>query len=129
MPLPLTFTLSIHPVPKGRPRLGKGRVYTPKKTRSFEHSFRILAMRYAPRTPLPGPLHLRCNFLLSKPKSTKATFPTTRPDLDNFLKAVMDAGNDLLWEDDSQIISIKVDKGYTNGPGYIEIEIKELANC
>ena len=29
-----------------------------------------------------------------------------RPDIDNIVKIVMDAGNNILWEDDSQIVHI-----------------------
>ena len=42
-----------------------------------------------------------------------------KPDIDNLLKFVMDAGNGVLWKDDSQIYKVDMEKiysviGYTN---------------
>ena len=40
--------------------------------------------------------------------------PVTRPDSDNYLKFLMDVGNDVLWYDDSQCFNIKVEKRYSD---------------
>lgn len=37
-------------------------------------------------------------------------YKNTKPDLDNLLKTVLDAGNDRLWLDDNQIVDIRTHK-------------------
>ena len=37
------FVFPIKAIPKGRPRLGRGRVFTPLKTRQFENEIAFLA--------------------------------------------------------------------------------------
>lgn len=39
-----------------------------------------------------------------------------RPDVDNLEKLVLDCGNGILWNDDSQIVDIQAKKGFSNFP-------------
>ena len=48
-----------------------------------------------------------------------------KPDLDNLVKAVLDALNDLAWHDDAQIIELHVSKKYVESPN-IHINITEI---
>ena len=48
----------------------------------------------------------------SKRKRAENPFPTGKPDLDNLTKTVMDAGNHILWADDSQIVKLEATKTY-----------------
>ena len=41
----LNFVVPGKPVPKGRPRLGKGHVYTPKKTKDYEKKVAMVALQ------------------------------------------------------------------------------------
>lgn len=41
---------------------------------------------------------------------------TTRPDLDNLVKYILDMGNGVLWEDDAQIIDLNCSKEYGDMP-------------
>ena len=50
---------------------------------------------------------------------------TKKPDLDNLVKLVLDAYNGVLYDDDSQIISLSLSKMYSSTPG-IEINITEI---
>ena len=43
--------------------------------------------------------------------------PTKRPDLDNFLKAVVDGCNGILFRDDAQVTKIIVEKIYASEQG------------
>lgn len=62
-------------------------------------------------------------FTIKKPKSVKRNYPTVKPDVDNFLKSLLDALNQIAYEDDAQIIEINASKKY--GPvGNIFIDIK-----
>lgn len=43
--------------------------------------------------------------------------PTVKPDEDNVKKAIYDALNGVVWKDDTQVVSSKVDKVYTHRVG------------
>ena len=106
----------IEPVGKGRPRfIRQGRPYTPAKTREYEAAL-IRLMRRAYRMPvMTGPILLVARFWMKAPKTGKKHgLPhVCTPDTDNLIKAVCDAGNEILWADDSQIYGMKVMKHYT----------------
>jgi Holliday junction resolvase RusA-like endonuclease len=51
--------------------------------------------------------------------------PTKKPDADNILKAVLDALNGLAYNDDSQIVSARIEKLYSDNPR-VEIVISNL---
>ncbi|MGQ9003210.1 RusA family crossover junction endodeoxyribonuclease [Bacillus subtilis] len=66
----------------------------------------------------------------SKKKKEKAEKgllrPTTKPDVDNYVKGVKDALNHLIYKDDSQVVDLKVSKFYSEEPR-VEIKIKEVS--
>lgn len=85
----------IAPVPKGRPRFTKsGIAYTPKETREYETSVRrYIRNAYGRDTmPMDGFLSIYLEFILPRPKTKpKQWFSNTKPDLDNYIKALLDA--------------------------------------
>lgn len=107
----ISFVVPGPPVPKGRPRTGKGRIYTDPKTRAAEEAIALLA-RSATRTPLEGAVSLSLTFVLERPPSTKRADPTVRPDVDNYAKTVMDACNGIVWADDAQVVTLSAAKRY-----------------
>ena len=86
------FSLHLRPVPKGRPRLGNGHAYTPERTRVYEQQV-AWAYKQAGGTLHEGPLAVTMVFRAK-------TWPG---DLDNLVKAVLDALNGIAWRDDRQI--------------------------
>jgi Holliday junction resolvase RusA-like endonuclease len=50
--------------------------------------------------------------------------PTKKPDLDNLAKSVLDALNGVIYQDDSQIVSLHMTKVYSQYPG-IDLLIRE----
>ena len=116
------------PVPKGRPRVTrKGFVYTPAATRKAEAQIKAYVsdrmleqgvIRFESHRPLS--VEVECS--IERPKSVRREHAAVRPDLDNYLKLVMDALNGTLWEDDAQIVKIKATKAYAAEgvlPGFI----------
>lgn len=97
-------------VGKGRPRFTKaGHAYTPKATVEFER--RVRAVWIAAGHPmLTGPLAVRVTVVRplpkSAPKSRDGEWDTYRPDLDNVVKAVLDALNGVAYEDDAQVVMV-----------------------
>ncbi len=119
----LTIDFPIEPVAKGRHRFSRsGHAYTPGRTRSAEALFREFLRRELDRSKevrFEGAIGIIVCFLLVKPKTASRTFPSVRPDQDNFQKLIQDALNEVLWEDDSQIVDARVLKRYANSPGVI----------
>ena len=115
----LRLTVPGVPVAKGRPRFANGHAYTPERTVDAEVRLGT-AMRQEFAEPLDGPLMLTVEFWFARPKSwSKARRAevignphTGKPDLDNLVKTVKDAGNTILWHDDGQIFSVDAIKLY-----------------
>lgn len=132
-----TIEIPGRPVPKGRPRLGGTRVFTPRRTREAEMNLQAY-MKQACRTPLEGPLELSVWFSFRYPRSwPKAArqavedggepWYTGKPDLDNLVKLVKDAGNGILWRDDAQVVVLEAHKVYSveNGTTINLMTLKE----
>ncbi len=95
-----------------------------------------------PLEMLKGPIRIMLRFYFRRPKShyrqgkyshlLKKTAPsshTSTPDIDNLVKFVMDAGNKIVWKDDSQIEGVFASKTYTNSKRpRTEIEIWDPKN-
>ena len=116
--------IPIPPRPASRPRFTcRGRfavAYTDKPYAEWIAA--VVPMLKAQPVPEgwdPGvPLILSMDFQVLKPKTSKLLFP--KPDLDNYEKAFMDAVTKAghLWEDDSQVVSLRTNKLFvTEGEG------------
>ena len=75
------------------------------------------------------PISLYLVFHLPKPKTVKRDKPFVKPDLDKLCRAVCDALEGVLYDNDSQIVHLGATKRYANfpsgtlGPGvYVEME-------
>lgn len=134
------FKVNEEPVAKARPRFTKrGHAYTPKKTEDYEESIKFAFMsQTCERMPVYSkgvPLEVKAIFAKSVPKSyTKKKreaclngdlLPTGKADLDNYLKAVLDALNGLAFEDDSQIVMTTAEKIYAEVP-YVAVQIRAI---
>jgi Holliday junction resolvase RusA-like endonuclease len=131
-----SFTVDGAPVPKGRPRLstrgGFARTYTPAKTRTFENIVREAAQgAMADLSAYGGPVELEAHFSLPIPKSWPKRDralaiegkiqadggPRGGGDLDNYLKAITDGMNGVVFTDDCQIVRVIATKRYGEEPG------------
>lgn len=109
-------------VAKGRPRYTRfGRAYTPKKTADFEQ-FVKQQIKSQGAEMSKGPFETTILVFKEVPKSwSKAKkekallgeiLPTSRPDLDNYVKSIWDACNGVLYDDDSCIVNLHAKKRY-----------------
>jgi Holliday junction resolvase RusA-like endonuclease len=109
------------PVAQGRPRLavlnGHARAYDPAKSRVWKgvaQMFMRDAMRG--RAPMQGALEVEISATWSCPVSATKRDGLVRrvrakkPDAENVAKAVMDAGNGVVWGDDAQVAVLIVRK-------------------
>lgn len=127
----LAFKIDVEPVGKGRPRFTRdGHAYTPERTRKFEaavraHAYEFMRRMSAQRIPEGVPIDVRVVALFPIPKSwpkkkkAEATKLIPRIDVDNVLKAVLDAMNGVVFEDDRQIIKAIAEKRYSDAPGVV----------
>lgn len=116
------------PVPKARPRTTKtGHTYTPKKTREEEARIRSLWKFPTSKKAVEIDLLFTMEIPKSWPKYKKQDPGphTSRPDIDNLTKLILDALNGKAYEDDSQVVGISVWKEYGEEPG-TEITLHEL---
>ena len=126
----MKFSIPIAPTAKGRPRVvrtkaGHSMTYTPDKTVDAEERIRWhLRFLGAKSYPEKTPLTVSLTFRVAKPKSAKKNAqPVSRPDLDQYVKLVLDACNGILWHDDSQVVEIVARKDY--GDPCVEIDVRE----
>lgn len=104
--IPVRFVVPGHPIPKARHRVnltgGKPISYTPRKVRQFEEGVGWAA-KAAHVRPMPGPLAVEIDsYVLPRgPKELVA-------DVDNLGKSVLDGLNGIAWEDDRQVVELRV---------------------
>lgn len=74
--------------------------------------------------PLTGPLDVTVEFYRRRPKTTRREWPVG--DIDNYEKAIYDACNELLWEDDDQIVDNANRKRFAppGEDGYIRLVVR-----
>ncbi|MFC5773709.1 MULTISPECIES: RusA family crossover junction endodeoxyribonuclease [Ectobacillus] len=135
----IAFTVYGEPVAQGRPRAstinGMVRMYDPKKSKDFKQIVKLVAQDYAPTQLLEGPLLLEVKVFKSSLKSFSnkkklqaeqgILRPTSKPDVDNYVKGIKDACNKVLWKDDSQVVELRVSKWYSEKPR-IEVAVQLL---
>jgi len=136
----IQFTVYGDPVAQGRPRAtqqgGFIKMYDPEKSKDYKDYVRLAASQHAPTALLEGPVGMMLTVYRSMPKSfskikvTEAEAgrlqPTSKPDIDNYLKGVKDALKGIIWKDDSQVVEVFAQKRYSAKPR-IEVKIKDLS--
>ena len=113
------------PIPLARPRFYNGRVIDCQVGEKNAAATYLKFLHKGPIIPLEGPLHITINFFMKKPKKGNKHFHSSRPDLDNLIKFILDVCNDVLYKDDAQIAQICSEKIYDDEPR-TEIIIEEL---
>jgi Holliday junction resolvase RusA-like endonuclease len=131
----ISTCIYVEPRAKGRARYsvanGHVRAYTPVKTRNAEAEICIAIREHVMKLgsfDAGVPLVLDATFYILKPKSKskKVLMPVTRPDVDNYVKTLLDALNKYVIPDDSQVVTLRVRKRYGQTP-CIDLKIREEA--
>ena len=146
-PVFLCFELEGKPGHKGRhrsrivfPKVGKPfvHIYPDPETEAYEKVLAEVAALYMRgKQPTERPVTLLVHVFLRIPESWSrrdkqdaldgVILPTSRPDGDNYLKAVQDSLNGVAYKDDSQIVDARVIKRYSPDPA-LRIEVKEMVS-
>lgn len=124
----ISLTVLGKPQGKARPRFDgrSGRTYTPKGTKEYEELVRSCYLRTHKNVCLLGEITAEITAYFLVPKSvskTKRTAmiagkinPTSKPDADNIIKAVLDALNGYAYKDDSAVVKVTATKKYSEFP-------------
>lgn len=135
------FTVLGIPRGQGRARAAKmgktAKVYKDSKDRQNEGNIRAQVVQQGPYlVPRGIPVSLTLTFHMPRPAyhkdskgevkgRFKGTWPVTHPDLDNTIKAVKDALNGVVWDDDCQVVRVNAVKIYGDVPR-TEIGVREM---
>ena len=117
----LHVTIPGKPIPAARPRVTRYGTYIPKPQQEYMeilkssmatamHSQRCEIARTGVPVELAVSVHVPWPKAARKNVATTTVPLVTRPDGDNYLKMAMDAGNGVIYEDDSQIWTARVEK-------------------
>ena len=131
-----SFIIFGQPVAKGRPRVTKWGTYTPEKTVNYENLVKMSYIEtHKDKKLLENDLEVIINFYFSIPKSTSKKkkelmlngeiMHNKRPDIDNCIKSITDALNEIAYKDDNQIVKIQASKFYSDEPRTV-VFIKEI---
>lgn len=115
-----------------RYRHGKGRTWNPSAPDKKKIKKELLAYKNTD-TPLLGPVAVELTafypFLKSWSKShreeAEGMVKTTKPDADNISKLYLDAMNGIIYNDDNQVVDLRVQKLYSEEPCVV-IDIESL---
>ena len=130
----ISFTISEKPIPLKRHRHKDNKTYDPQKKEKLYYG--NLIKQQIPNYPslqehlLCGPLLLQAKFYFPLPKSKQARkkkglYHTSKPDLDNLVKYILDVMSHILYADDAYVYKIDAIKCYSDNPR-TEITLKEI---
>jgi Holliday junction resolvase RusA-like endonuclease len=130
-------------VPKSQVRhrhTRSGHTYDPSAKDKKDFIYKMTTSEKELKKPFTGQISLMIRFTFPWPKKwyrtgkyadqLKDKHPiahTTKPDIDNLLKFVLDSGNKILWKDDCLIRQVQMKKIYGPSPSTI-ITIMEKSN-
>lgn len=124
----IEFTIPGPPVAKGRPRFASGKrgviAFTPQKTKRYETLVKATAMEAMHRhgsAQFSGPVKVTISALFGH--KTKQGWHTSRPDLDNIIKAVLDGLNEVVYADDAAVCCVVASKQYCDS-GNEQVQVK-----
>lgn len=127
----MKFVVYGDPVPKGRPKFCRRgnfvKVYTPEKTEKYEKLVADTArLAMGPSQPHAGPVSVVLGVYMPIPKSWSKKkramaidgliYPTSKTDIDNVSKSVLDGMNAIVYLDDGQAVDLTVSKRFSDDP-------------
>lgn len=107
------FVVYGKPQGKARPRFSNGRVYTPTATKEYERQVEAAYITAANGYKFADkPVNVSITAYLKRAKSNRREFATSKPDVDNVAKAILDGLNGVAFDDDKQVVCLTINKVY-----------------
>lgn len=127
-----TQRFNINPVPASRPRVSRWSTYYPKKYTKFKKDMEALTSELE-TTPSEKLVSVELEFGIMIPKSWSKkkkeelnnTYCSNNSDIDNYIKAILDSLNGIVYIDDKQVVELFAKKIYSE-EGYILYKHKEI---
>ncbi len=127
-----THRFNINPVPASRPRVSRWSTYYPKKYTKFKKDMEALTSELE-TTPSEKLVSVELKFGIMIPKSWSKkkreelnnTYCSNNSDIDNYIKAILDSLNGIVYIDDKQVVELFAKKIYSE-EGYILYKHKEI---
>ncbi|CAM3605392.1 RusA family crossover junction endodeoxyribonuclease [Erysipelothrix urinaevulpis] len=125
--MPMQPPTTTHQQKQVRVVSGKPIFYEPDKVKAARSKLMGHLYNHVPDEPMKGPIQLVVKWIYPMTKkSVDGQYKTTKPDLDNVQKLLLDSMTDLkFWKDDAEVSSMLVEKFHSGIPG-IYIQINEL---
>jgi len=119
----MRIIFDINPCPASRPRVTRWSTYYPKKYTQFKKDMIALTSELD-ITPSESLLSVDIGFYIGMPKSWSkkkkeskhGQYCDNNADVDNYLKAILDSLNEVVYVDDRQIVEISAKKIYSYKP-------------
>ena len=122
------WVFPISPVAASRPRVSRRGAYFTGPYKFFRRDMRMLVPEVIGKAfkAIQSPVAVELDLFVTRPKETKLGVP--KPDIDNYIKAVFDSMNGLLWEDDNLIQEVYARKRWApkSRDGYFVLNLKKL---
>lgn len=114
----ISFSCDGTPVPQGSMKVINGHIlHSQGSALAVWRSTVALSARFAGTKPVEGAIGIEIIFRVRRPKTVKRDYPTVAPDLDKYIRGVLDALTGIAYQDDSQVIDIKAEKVYSDVAG------------
>lgn len=116
------------PVGKARPRFGRNKkggvvTFTPRETKLYEDGVRSLAqIAMFGKEMFEGPVKVTIKAYFQHSKKTG--WHSSRPDLDNVVKAILDGLNGIVFKDDAAVAHLIATKEY--GEERVEVQVDNV---
>lgn len=129
------FTIDGKPQGKGRPRLSYGRIKTPEQTVIYENYIKLLYQSKV-KEYFEGSIkmNIKAYYPIAKSDSKKKKQQkligeirphNIKPDVDNVIKVICDALNEIAYKDDTQIVELVTSKYFSDKPR-VEVTIENI---
>ncbi len=114
----ISFSCDGTPVPQGSMKVINGHIlHSQGSALAVWRSTVALSARFAGAKPVEGAIGIEILFRVRRPKTVKRDYPTVAPDLDKYIRGVLDALTGIAYQDDAQVIDIKAEKVYSDSAG------------
>jgi Holliday junction resolvase RusA-like endonuclease len=135
----LTFMVEGTPIGKGRPKFARRgnfvSTYTPTKTRDYETvineaarkamgSNEILETAVTVAIYITVPIPASYSKRRTEACLSGSERPIKKPDIDNVAKCFLDAMNEIVYKDDTQVLTLHITKVYGKH-GMVEVMVRE----
>ena len=109
----ISFRVDGLPVPQGSMKVIHGRViHSQGSALAVWRSTIGWAAKAEHAKLIEGPVWIKLDFSLLKPRTVKRDMPTVPPDLDKLIRAALDALTGIVYLDDAQVVDISATKSY-----------------